>query len=86
MDKNILIRAAISGLLLGTVTGTTSCSKLSMSPGNQIGHCQGVNSCKGKGECGGKGHGCAGLNQCKGKGWIRASESQCADLKGNFEG
>jgi hypothetical protein len=84
-SKNILISAALSGIILGI---TSACSNLPFSsePNDaNVGHCQGINSCKGKGSCGGKSNGCAGLNQCKSKGWLRKTEAECTELKGQFE-
>ena len=76
--KAILLGAALSGLLLGV----TSCST---TPSGPVGKCHGMNSCKGTGDCGGKGSTCAGQNQCKGKGWKKMSKSECEEEAGVWQ-
>ena len=81
LKKNILVGAALSGLLL--TGGITAGEK--MGHDKMSGECHGVNSCKGKGECGGKGHSCAGKNSCKGKGWVKMDKDACEKKGGKYK-
>lgn len=71
--KNLLLSAAVTGLMLG---GSALASDNAKPVADSV-HCQGINSCKGTGDCGGKTHGCAGSNACKGKGWKSMSKKDC---------
>ena len=81
-QKQLLIGAALAGLLLASCAHNKASSSMASS---QMGECHGVNSCKGMGECGGKGHMCAGKNSCKGKGWLKMSKKECQEKGGTFK-
>ena len=87
MNKNIILTAAMAGLMLSACASTST----SDVPASAEGECHGVNSCKGKGECGGMmsmlsgGNSCAGKNSCKGKGWVKLTKSECDSKSGTFK-
>ncbi len=87
MNKQVLVAAAIAGLLGGSVLSHAADkpTKPMKNRGEATGECHGVNSCTGKGECGGEGHECAGKNTCKGKGWIKKTAKECKKLNGTFK-
>jgi hypothetical protein len=81
--KNLMITAALSGLLGGTASlasaqvtpasgqKTATQSKLlrtGLDKDKEKHACKGQNSCKGKGGCKSGDNGCKGKNSCKGKG------------------
>ena len=81
--KSLVLTAAFSGLLAGTVSranaavsnGSSNPTVKSASNATQTvaaekekHACQGHNSCKGKGGCKAGDNGCKGKNSCKGKG------------------
>jgi hypothetical protein len=92
MEKNVLITAAILGLVS---IANASETKSSVEKKEEIGNCSGVNSCKGQGvkemnACKGKNE-CSGnmnaqsANECKGKGITKLSEKECLAKKGSFK-
>ena len=69
--KSTVIAAAVSGLLMGSMTSCNSMKSAETSTALSISEkhaCTGLNSCKGKGGCRTENNGCAGKNSCKGKG------------------
>lgn len=85
-QKNILLGAALAGLMLASPHADAKKSKATHKKVEvAMGECHGVNSCKGHGECGGADHACAGKNSCKGKGWIKASKADCEKQGGEFK-
>ena len=78
--KSLILTAAFTGLLGGTVARTATAANTSATSGinSIVGQaaddkvekhaCKGLNSCKGKGGCGSSDNGCKGKNSCKGKG------------------
>lgn len=71
--RTLIISAAMTGLVAGSVLTMTGCSDNSGKPvasdaGSNKHDCKGLNSCKGKGGCTTGDMGCKGKNTCKGKG------------------
>ena len=50
------------------------------------GKCMGGNSCKGHSFCHTATSACAGMNSCKGQGWIKATQAECEEKGGQYEG
>ena len=85
--KNILLGAAVAGILTGLLTATNSAGEKKSADANdfnkkKVEPCYGINACKGLGQCGGKNSSCAGSNDCKGKGWINVEQGHCKDIQG----
>jgi hypothetical protein len=74
--SSLVLTAAFTGLLGGTVARATTSTSSAISPiAGQAAPdkvekhaCKGLNSCKGKGGCSSSDNGCKGKNSCKGKG------------------
>jgi hypothetical protein len=81
--QNVMIAAAVSGLLAGVTAAhaqtTSSSGPVSVNAGipalagstfakTQKHSCKGKNNCKGQGGCKSSDNGCKGKNSCKGKG------------------
>lgn len=54
--------------------------------GGTEGKCFGVNGCKGQGACKTAQNDCKGHNACKGKGFLVMTDTECAEMGGEFEG
>lgn len=80
MKKSILLRAALTGLIIASTSATEAVRAEA-----NLGECHGVNSCKGKSECSGKANSCSGKNTCKGKGWIKLTNKDCKAKHGTFK-
>jgi hypothetical protein len=89
VSKNSLVlTAAFTGLLSGTVaraatlSNTSATSGISSIAGQAAADkvekhaCKGLNSCKGKGGCSSSDNGCKGKNSCKGKGGCATDSSK----------
>ena len=80
--RTLIISAAMTGLLAGTLVNT-GCTKASDQSGMSSStnstaatdkhDCKGQNSCKGKGGCNAGDMGCKAKNSCKGKGGCKVS-------------
>lgn len=86
MKNNLLLQAAVSGLIFasGCSTTTTNIAADKTVAVELKGECHGINACHGQGECGGAGHSCAGKNTCKGAGWLTKTQKDCEDAGGKF--
>jgi hypothetical protein len=75
MAKNqILVKAAIAGLMGASAMVATAAFAANPAPG----HCMGANSCKGKGACAVDGqNSCKGQNTCKGKSYLETTKAKC---------
>ncbi len=75
--RTLIISAAMSGLVAGTVLTMTGCSDAgsnsSSATASNKHDCKGQNSCKGQGGCNSGDMGCKGKNSCKGKGGCKVS-------------
>lgn len=77
--RTLIISAAMTGLLAGTVVTMTGCahdksgSAVTSDAGMSKHDCKGLNSCKGQGGCQTGDMGCKGKNSCKGKGGCKAT-------------
>ena len=84
MHRNLLLGAAVAGLLgaMGTAKAEPipkeKLKKMAVVP------CYGVNTCKGTGQCSGENHACAGQNECKGQGWLPIPKESCLAIGGSL--
>ena len=84
--KNMLLKAAVAGLMGAAVVAAPSFAKdgKGAAKAEKDGNvkCYGVNKCKAMGKCGGAGHECAGQNTCKGQGWLKMPKDSCLAIEG----
>ena len=84
MHRNLLLGAAVAGLLGAMATAKAEpipkdkLKKMAVVP------CYGVNTCKATGQCSGENHACAGQNDCRGQGWVAVPEKACAAIGGSL--
>ncbi|MBI2384645.1 MAG: DUF2282 domain-containing protein [Elusimicrobia bacterium] len=80
---NMLLKAAVAGIVGAAVVSTPSWAKESKAKKSDKNvKCYGVNKCGGHGQCGGPGHECAGKNSCKGQGWLYMPKESCENIEG----
>ncbi len=65
------------------VSGTLATSAIAA--GGTQGKCFGINGCKGKGACKTAQNDCKGHNGCKGKGFLAMTDTECAEMGGDFK-
>ena len=77
-----------TGIALAATAATLfSIAPINVSAGEQTqGKCMGGNSCKGHSFCHTATSACAGQNSCKGQGWIKATQAECEEKGGQYEG
>jgi hypothetical protein len=84
MHRNLLLGAAVAGLLGAMATAKADpipkekLKKMAVVP------CYGVNTCKAVGQCSGENHACAGQNECKGQGWLPIPKESCLAIGGSL--
>jgi hypothetical protein len=71
MNKQILLAAALTGMVMGAATvahAEDKPSKDGIAKDGSKHACKGQNACKGQGGCKSETHACKGQNACKGQG------------------
>ena len=82
--KQILIAAAVAGLVAGSSLTLTGCEdeKGASAKCATCKHaCKGQNACKSQGGCSSGDNGCKGKNSCKAKGGCKCDGGSCAAKK-----
>jgi len=73
------IAMTAAALIVGGTLATSA-----MATGTE-GKCFGVNGCKGQGACKTAQNDCKGHNACQGKGFLAMTDTECAEMSGDFK-